>query len=76
MIPVKCNIHSWMHAYIGAVAHPYFAVTGPDGTFEIRNVPPGDYVIEAWQEKMGTAEQKVTLPPGGTIDASFAFKGE
>ena len=76
MIPVKCNIHSWMHAYIGAVAHPYFAVTGADGTFEIRNVPPGDYVIEAWQEKMGTSQQKVTVSPRAEIDASFTFKGE
>jgi len=76
MIPVKCNIHSWMHAYIGVVAHPYFAVTAADGTFEIGNVPPGDYVIEAWQEKMGTNELKVTVPPHGQIDASFTFKGE
>jgi hypothetical protein len=76
MIPVKCNIHSWMHAFIGVVAHPYFAVTGADGTFEIRNVPPGDYVIEAWQEKMGTNELKVTVPTRGEIDASFTFKGE
>lgn len=53
MISVECNIHSWMDAYIGAVPHPYFAVTGNDGTFEIHNVPPGDYVIEAWQEKLG-----------------------
>lgn len=76
MNPVKCNIHSWMHAYIGAVAHPYFAVTGADGTFEIGNVPPGDYVIEAWQEKMGTNELKVTLSPRGVIDANFTFKGD
>ena len=62
MIPVKCNIHSWMHAYIGVVEHPYFAVTGADGTFEIPNVPPGDYVVEAWQEKLGTQEQKITVP--------------
>ena len=53
MISVECNIHSWMDAYIGAVPHPYFAVTGNDGTFEIHNVPPGDYVIEAWQAKLG-----------------------
>ena len=76
MIPVKCNIHGWMHAYIGVVDHPYFAVTGADGSFELRNVPPGDYVIEAWQEQMGKIEQKVTLPPSGNIDVGFTFKGE
>ena len=76
MIPLKCNIHGWMHAYVGVVEHPYFAVTGGDGTFEIKNVPPGDYVVEAWQEQLGTNEQKVTLAPGGTVDAGFTFKGE
>jgi plastocyanin len=76
MIPVKCNIHSWMHAYIGVLPHPYFMVTGADGAFEIRNVPPGDYVVEAWQEKLGTSEQKVTVPAAGSADANFTFKGE
>jgi plastocyanin len=76
MIRVKCNIHSWMHAFIGVVDHPYFAVTGPDGTFEIRNIPPGDYVIEAWQETLGTQEQKITVTPSGKIETNFTFKGD
>jgi plastocyanin len=76
MIRVKCNIHSWMHAFIGVLEHPYFAATGADGTFEIRNLPPGDYVIEAWQETLGAQEQKVTVSPSGTVETSFAFKGE
>jgi plastocyanin len=76
MIKVKCNIHSWMRAYIGVVEHPYFAVTGADGTFEIRNVPPGDYVIEAWHETFGTQEQKVTLGPSGKVQADFTLRGE
>ena len=75
-IRVKCNIHSWMHAFIGVVSHPYFAVTGPDGTFEIRNVPPGDYIIEAWQERLGTQEEKVTVAPSAKIENNFTFKGE
>jgi plastocyanin len=76
MIRVKCNIHSWMHAFIGVVEHPYFAVSGSDGTFEIRNVPPGDYVVEAWQEKLGTQEQKVTVKPTAKSETNFRFKGE
>ena len=76
MIPVKCNIHSWMHAYIGVVPHPYFAVTGADGSFAMRNVPPGDYVVEAWHEKLGASDQKVTVPAAGQATASFTFKGE
>ena len=51
-------------------------LTGADGSFEIRNLPPGDYVIEAWHETLGTHEQKITVLPQGTTVASFTFKGE
>lgn len=76
MIRVKCNIHSWMRAWIGVVEHPYFAVTGADGSFELKNVPPGDYTIEVWHEQYGTQEQKVTVKPSGKEDLAFTFKGE
>jgi plastocyanin len=76
MIPVKCNIHSWMHAYIGVLPHPYFAVSALNGTFAIDNVPPGDYVIEAWQEKLGSLEQKVTVTPKSANEVSFTYKGD
>jgi len=76
MIRVKCNIHNWMHAWIGVVDNPYFAVTGSDGSFELKNVPPGEYTIEAWQEELGTQEQHVTLGPSGKVEAGFTFKGE
>jgi hypothetical protein len=76
MIRVKCNIHSWMHAFIGVVDNPYFAVTGSDGTFELKNVPPGDYIVEAWQEELGSAVQHVTVTPSGKTEVAFTFKGE
>jgi plastocyanin len=76
MIRVKCNIHSWMRAYIGAIEHPYFAVTDATGSFKIQNVPPGDYVIEAWQENFGAQQQNVTLTRSGKIEIKFTFKGE
>jgi plastocyanin len=74
MIRVKCNIHSWMHAFIGAVDHPYFAVSSADGAFQIPNLPPGDYTLEAWHEVLGTQEQKVTVPPSGKVTADFTFR--
>ena len=74
MIRVKCNIHGWMHAWVGVVAHPYFAVTGADGTFQLRNVPPGNYVIETWHEELGKQEQKITLAPAGQSELVFNFK--
>jgi plastocyanin len=74
MIRVKCNIHPWMHAWIGSVPHPYFAVTGEDGSFLLRNVPPGTYTIEAWQEELGKQEQRITLEPSGKGEIVFKFK--
>src|SRR5512140_4009809 len=55
LIPFKCDVHSWMNAYIGVVNHPFFAVTAGGGKFELRNVPPGTYTIEAVHEKLGRA---------------------
>lgn len=76
MIRVKCNIHSWMHAFIGVVDNPYYAVTGADGKFKLDNLPPGNYVLEAWQEKLGTQDANITVGPSGKIENSFTFKGE
>jgi hypothetical protein len=74
MIPVKCNIHSWMHAFIGVLPYPYFAVSKDDGSFAIHNLPPGTYTIAVWQEKLGTQEQQITVPAHGTAEANFTFK--
>jgi plastocyanin len=74
MIRVKCNIHPWMRAWIGVVDHPYFAVTGADGSFHLRDVPPGNYTIEAWQEELGSQEQQVTLTPSGKNEIVFKFR--
>ena len=65
MIPVKCNIHSWMHAYIGVVDNPYFAVTGADGTFEIANLPPGDLHHRSLAGNARNAGTKITVAPSG-----------
>jgi hypothetical protein len=73
MIPVKCNVHGWMHAWIGVVPHPYFAVTGPDGAFDWKNVPPGEYTISVWHEKFGEKKQQVHLAPSGTAEVHFTY---
>ena len=75
VIPVKCNIHPWMRSYIGVVAHPFFAVTGDDGTFTIKGLPPGTYTIEAWHEKYGKSEQTVTVGAKESKTQDFSFKG-
>jgi len=73
MIPVKCNVHPWMKSYIGVVKHPFFAVTGKDGSFAIKGLPPGEYTIEAWHEKLGTAIQKVTVGAQESKTADFTL---
>jgi hypothetical protein len=74
MVPFKCDVHGWMNAYVGVLPHPYFAVTKDDGKFELANLPPGTYTIEAWHEKIGPMTQSVTLAAKETKEITFAFK--
>lgn len=73
MVPLECNVHGWMNAHAGVMSHPFFAVSGENGSFEIKNLPAGTYEIEAWHEKLGTKTMSVTVPEGGTATADFSF---
>ena len=73
MIPVRCDVHGWMEAYIGVTAHPYHAVSAADGTFSLDRLPPGTYTLEAWHERYGTATQTVEVTTGGTAEVAFEF---
>ena len=68
---VKCDVHPWMGAFIGVFDHPYFAVTGDDGSYVISGLETGDYIIEAWHEKLGSQTANVTV---GDSAANFTFK--
>ena len=71
-IPIKCNIHPWMKSYLAVFKHPYFAVTSKDGSFDIHNLPPGNYTLMAWHEKFGTQVKKITVGAGASkVDVSF-----
>src|SRR5258708_3300198 len=74
IIPVKCNVHPWMRGYIAVFKHPFFAVTDNRGSFELKNVPPGEYTIQAWHEKYGALTQKVNLAPNQSQEVEFVFK--
>jgi hypothetical protein len=76
MIRVKCNIHSWMHAFIGVVDNPYFAVSKADGTFKIENLPAGTYTFGIWQENLGTQDVQVTIVPHKNAQLNIVFKGQ
>lgn len=73
-VPVGCDIHPWMRAYISVFDHPYFAVTPASGQATLGNVPPGEYVVAAWHEALGTRVQPVTVPKSGTASVRFTFQ--
>jgi len=78
LVPVKCNQHPWMKAYIGVMKTPFFAVSADNGSFTIKGVPAGTYTVAAWHEGGvdGTTKTvQVTVPANGSATADFAFEG-
>ena len=73
MIAVQCNQHPWMRAYINVMAHPYYAISGPDGRFEIKNLPAGEYMLVAIHEKFGEQATKVRVSAKQKAKADFSF---
>jgi hypothetical protein len=75
LIPVKCNQHPWMKSYVGVMRLPFFAVSGADGKFEIKGLPPGTYTVVAWHEKFGEKTQTVTIGAKESKTQDFSYDG-
>lgn len=73
MIIVKCDVHGWMQAFIRVDAHPFHAVTGADGAFRIEGVPPGEYTLDVWHEKLGRKRIRVRVTPDATERIQIEF---
>lgn len=73
MLAIKCNQHPWMKMYLNVVKHPFFAVSGKDGKFEIKGLPPGEYTIAALHESLGEQTMKVTVAAKDAKTADFSF---
>lgn len=71
---VKCDVHPWMGMWIAVFPHPFFAVTDKTGAYEIKGLPPGKYVVEAWHEKLGTMTQTIEVNSGETKTGDFTFE--
>lgn len=74
VVKLQCDVHPWMRGYVVYSKSPLFATSGTDGSFEIKNVPPGKYTIEAWHEKLGTQTAEITVEDGKAADPKISFK--
>jgi cytochrome c551/c552 len=72
---IKCDVHPWMNAHVHVLEHPFFAVTGEDGSFAIRALPPGKYTLTAWHETLGEQKQEITVEQGKPAAAEMTFGG-
>jgi plastocyanin len=73
IVRIRCDIHAWMAAYIPVSEHPFYNVTGDDGSFRIAGLPAGAYQVEAWHESLGSSSLPLTLPEGGHGRLEFSF---
>ena len=73
MFPIRCDVHPWMQAWMAVMAHPFFDVTGSEGKFVVKNVPPGTYIIEAWHEKLESQTATVTVTDNTVQKVDFTF---
>lgn len=73
MVPIRCDVHPWMNSWAGVKSHPFFAVSGEDGTFAIERLPAGTYTVEAWHEELGTQRQMVTVGEAERAALDFTF---
>ncbi len=72
-VSINCEAHNFMFAFMMTPEHPYAEVVGEDGSFVIKDVPPGSYTVKAWHPTLGLKETKVTVPAKGTVEANFTF---
>lgn len=76
MVHLKCDVHPWMSAYVGVMDNPFFSSTGDGGTFTIKGLPAGDYVVAAWHEKYGEQTLKIKVGDGEAKTVDFTFKAQ
>ena len=72
-ISARCDVHAWMGAFISVFDHPYFAISDAGGSFDLGQLPPGDYTVEAWHETLGTQSQQMTVGENAAVDISISF---
>jgi len=74
VVDLKCNVHDWMHGYVHVFNHPYYAISGEDGSFKLENVPPGRYELAVWQEHLGEQIFEIEVKSGETIELAITLE--
>jgi hypothetical protein len=72
----KCDVHVWMYSYVSIMDHPFYSVSGKDGTFKIANLPPGKYTVEAIHRKAGKETMEVEVPATGSKEVNFTLNAK
>lgn len=75
ILRLKCDVHTWMVAFVGVVNHPYFAVTSADGAFAIHDIPEGTYEVRAWHEQLGTIASQVRIDSSHEANLELSYSG-
>lgn len=75
-VKLTCDVHGWMTGWLVVMDHPYYAATDEKGAFKLTDVPPGDYELKVWQEKLGETTQKVTVQGGQETKVTFELAGK
>lgn len=75
-VKVECDAHDFMHAWMFGAASPYAAITGPDGSFTIGDIPPGKYKMRVLHPVLGAQEGEVTIAAKGRVEVTLELKGQ
>lgn len=73
IISLKCDVHGWMSGWFFVSVNPYFSVSEKAGGFKLADVPPGEYTMEVWHEKLGKQSKKIEVKPDETVEVNFEF---
>ena len=73
MVVIKCDVHGWMQSFLRIDPHPFHAVTDATGTFRINNIPPGDYTLEFWHERLGQVHRSIRIEPAQTTEVTLSY---
>jgi hypothetical protein len=76
IVKLKCDVHPWMTAYVLVSSHPFFAVTGDDGSFKITGLPAGSYTVEAWHERYGAKSAEIAVAADKPAETAFQFEAK